>query len=96
VEIGVLLPQSLNNLEAWHTFLERMNVTGAELLPFESQGNSLARGGSAAGNLVWLLQGIVNTYSRTSELVKVCHLSLPIDAFRMLLPLTLSLWLLDI
>jgi hypothetical protein len=80
VEIGVLLPQSLNNLEAWHAFVQEMNVTGAELLAFESQGNSLARGGSAAGNLVWLLQSIVNTYSRTSELVKVHRLSLLIDA----------------
>jgi hypothetical protein len=73
VEIRVLLPELLNNLESWQTYLRTMDVTGAELSTFENQDNTLARGGSAAGNLVWLIQSIGNTYSRTRELLQVSH-----------------------
>jgi hypothetical protein len=69
-EIGVLLPESFNSLEAWHVFLKGLGVPGAELLAFETQ-EIVARGGSAAGNLLWLIQTLGRTYSRTRELLKV-------------------------
>jgi hypothetical protein len=70
VEIGVLLPEALNSLESWHNFLKKTDVPGAELLAFETQ-ETAARGGSAAGNLLWLVQTLGRTYSRTRELIKV-------------------------
>lgn len=73
VEIGVLLPESLNNLDSWQTYLSTMHVTGAKFSTFGNQGDALARGGSAAGNLVWLVQSIGNTYSRTRELLQVSN-----------------------
>lgn len=73
VEIGVLLPESLNNLDSWQTYLSTMHVTGAKFATFGNQGDALARGGSAAGNLVWLVQSIGNTYSRTRELLQVSN-----------------------
>jgi hypothetical protein len=75
VEIGVLLPESFNTLEAWHAFLKGTDVPGAELLAFETQ-EIVACGGSAAGNLLWLIQTLGRTYSRTRELVKVHILAL--------------------
>jgi hypothetical protein len=92
VEISVLLPESLNTLEAWHASLKGMDVPGAELLAFETQ-EIVARGGSAAGNLLWLIQTLGRTYSRTRELLKVHILTLDMDdanSSRMHLQLTSS------
>jgi hypothetical protein len=68
-EIGILLQQSVDNVEAWQKFLRKIQLPDAELL----QGlNSVSRrGGSVAGNLVWLFQSLISTYSRTRELVQV-------------------------
>jgi hypothetical protein len=71
VEIGVLLSESLSNFESWQNFLKQMHIPGAQLLEFESGDNTRSDGGSAAGNLVWLVQSLYHTYSRTAELVKV-------------------------
>ena len=71
MEVGVLLTERLSNFETWQLFLKKMQVPGAELLALESQDNGRPRGGSAAGNLLWLFQSLYRTYSRTRELVEV-------------------------
>jgi hypothetical protein len=69
-EFGILLKESFNSVETWQHFLEQAHISGAELL--HGRDAAAQRGGSVAGNLVWLFQSLVNTYSRTIELVKVC------------------------
>jgi hypothetical protein len=68
-EIGILLKESFNSVEAWQHFLKQVPLSGVELL--HGQDTAPQRGGSVAGNIVWLFQSLVNTYSRTIELVKV-------------------------
>lgn len=72
MELGILLRNSLSSNEAWQKFLRKLHVPGAELLALENQDNTRSNGGSAAGNLLWLIQSLGRTYSRTRELVKVC------------------------
>ena len=71
MELGVLLQESLSNTSSWQAFLHKLHVPGAELLAFENQDGSRSSGGNAAGNLLWLMQSLGRTYSRTRELVKV-------------------------
>jgi len=70
-EIGILLSDSLRGVESWPDYLKRLQIPGLRLLAPESQG--VSQGGTAAGNLLWLLQSLGRTYSRTRELVKVCE-----------------------
>lgn len=70
-EINVLLPESLNNFNSWLRFLRNLEIPDAQLVAYEGQDQTFRRGGSAAGNLVWLVQSIGKTYSRTRELVEV-------------------------
>jgi hypothetical protein len=71
MEVGVLLAERLSNVETWQIFVKKMHIPGAELLALDSQDNGRPRGGSAAGNLLWLFQSLYRTYSRTRELVEV-------------------------
>ena len=71
-EINILLPESLNNFDSWLKFLKRVDIRDAQLIAYEGQDQTFRRGGSAAGNLLWLVQSIGKTYSRTRELVEVC------------------------
>ena len=71
-ELGVLLQNSLANFDPWQKFLRKLQVPGAEVVSLESQDASRSNGGSAAGNLLWLIQSLGRTYSRTRELIKVC------------------------
>jgi hypothetical protein len=68
-EFGVLLRESLNNNEAWQKFLRKLQLPGAKLL--QSPDNAPRGGGTVTGNLVWLFQSLIRTYSRTRELLKV-------------------------
>jgi hypothetical protein len=71
MELGILLRNSFSSNDSWQKFLRKLHVPGAELLAFENQDNSQSNGGSAAGNLLWLIQSLGRTYSRTRELVEV-------------------------
>jgi hypothetical protein len=71
-EINVLLPESLNNFDSWLRFLKHFDIPDTQLIAYEGQDQTFRRGGSAAGNLLWLIQSIGKTYSRTRELVEVC------------------------
>ena len=71
MEIGILLSESLRNVKPWHTLLKKMDIPDAKLLALETQDRD--HGGSAAGNVVWLLRSLGRTYSRTRELLKVFY-----------------------
>jgi hypothetical protein len=70
-QINVLLSESLNNFDSWLKFLKNMDIPSAKLAGYEGQDQTFTRGGSAAGNLLWLIQSIGKTYSRTRELLEV-------------------------
>jgi hypothetical protein len=85
-EIGILLSPSFSNVDVWRLFLRKIQVAGAKLLSPEGADFARPRGGSAAGNLLWLLQSLARTYTRTRELVKVLAVHNRFaNAFRMLL-----------
>jgi hypothetical protein len=65
------LQESFNNINAWQKALKKINVPRAEFIAVEGGEAAPRRGGSAAGNLLWLAQSIMNTYSRTRELINV-------------------------
>jgi hypothetical protein len=73
MEIGLLLPESLNNIKAWLAFLKTIHITDAQLLFNDNPDPEMNahRSGNAAGNLLWLFQSLRKTVTLTRELVKV-------------------------
>jgi hypothetical protein len=78
-EIGVLLCDDLNTTESWQTFLTELEIPKTELLVSGSQVSTDSLGGSAAGNLLWILESLSQTYSRTKELIQVFHSLFSVD-----------------
>lgn len=69
-ELGVLLQYPYTDVRTWESFVRSLHLSNAEMVPLENQ-NSPDSGSSAAGNLLWLLQSLGRTYSRTRELLDV-------------------------
>ena len=79
MEVGVLLPERLADVESWQIFLKKLDIPDAQLLAAESQDIGRPRGGSAAGNLLWLIQSLYRTYSRTRALLEVSFVPIYCD-----------------
>jgi hypothetical protein len=73
-EVGVLLPETLNNLNAWTAFLKTIHLPDLQMIGMDGPDSARHRGGNVAGNLLWLLQSLGRTVARTKELVKVHYL----------------------
>ena len=75
----MLLCDDLNTTESWQTFLTELEIPKTELLVSGSQVSIDSLGGSAAGNLLWILESLAQTYSRTKELIQVFYSLFSVD-----------------